>query len=155
MASHSGSQSEAAEELRVVAILDNLDAVRDMIEKRLLGANCPEAAATAILVIAEEAFVNIANYAYPGSRGEVAVRCRTAPGEAFLEFRDSGLGFDPTEFRDTRQDLPSGERPPGGLGIVLMRKIADEMSYRRVDGINVLTLRKRWKASPAQEASPP
>ena len=40
-------------------------------------------------------------------------------------------------------NLPAEERQIGGLGIFLVKKTMDDVSYRREDGQNVLTIRKR------------
>ena len=39
--------------------------------------------------------------------------------------------------------LSADERKTGGLGIFLVRKMVDEMSYERVDGRNILRIIKR------------
>lgn len=55
---------------------------------------------------------------------------------------DTGLPFDPTQAEDADISLPVEERPIGGLGIFLIKKIMDLVEYRRVDGKNIFTLKK-------------
>jgi hypothetical protein len=57
---------------------------------------------------------------------------------------DSGYAFDPTVKADADTTLSAEERPIGGLGILLVRRLMDSINYERVDGKNVLTM---WKAS--------
>ena len=54
------------------------------------------------------------------------------------------MPFDPLakEMPDTTA-LPAWERPVGGLGLFMVRRLVDEIAYVRRDGQNVLTLRKR------------
>jgi serine/threonine-protein kinase RsbW len=55
---------------------------------------------------------------------------------------DSGVAFDPTQVKEADTTLSAGERPIGGLGIFLIKKIMNEVEYQRVDGNNVLNLKK-------------
>ena len=76
----------------------------------------------------EEAVVNVMSYAYPeGTEGQVDIDL-TADGKEMV-------------FIDTT--LSAEERPIGGLGIHLVRKLMDDISYQYVDNKNVLTLKKK------------
>ena len=98
-----------------------------------------------VLLAIEEGVVNIINYAYPkGTRGHVRVAVEEKDGTLTWQLKDSGKPFDPTQAGDA--DTTSGleERPVGGLGIYLMRRIMDTMAYERTaSGYNVLTLTKK------------
>ena len=61
-----------------------------------------------------------------------------------LEFTltDSGKPFDPTAAPEADTSLGVQERPIGGLGIFLVRKIMDTVAYRRTNGKNILTMIK-------------
>ena len=59
-----------------------------------------------------------------------------------VTLRDNGGMFDPTQQAEVDTDAVTAERQIGGLGIALVRQIADELSYRRVDGVNELTIIK-------------
>jgi anti-sigma regulatory factor (Ser/Thr protein kinase) len=54
----------------------------------------------------------------------------------------SGKEFDPTAAPEVDTSLSAEERPIGGLGIFLVRKTMDDMTYEYVDGRNVLHIRK-------------
>ena len=58
---------------------------------------------------------------------------------------DSGVAFDPTEAANADTTLSAEDRPIGGLGILLVRKLMDIINYERMDGKNVLTLKKTIK----------
>lgn len=59
-----------------------------------------------------------------------------------LECQDNGAPFDPLAFPDPENSLPLGERKPGGLGILLLRKMADRLSYEHRNGMNILRIEK-------------
>ena len=87
--------------------------------------------------------MNIVNY----SRAEwmeIEVKGLTDEGMNGLEvtLRDNGVKFDPTQQAEVDTDLTSAERQVGGLGITLLRKIADEVRYSRENDINTLTILK-------------
>ena len=70
--------------------------------------------------------------------------CADFEGEDLvLTFTDSGIPYDPTKTREPDITLPAEERPIGGLGIFLVRKTMDDVAYRREDGKNILTVRKK------------
>ena len=70
------------------------------------------------------------------------MRFSYARPRATLVLRDDAPPFDPLSL--AAPDLAAGldERSMGGLGIHLVRELVDEVSYRRVDGRNELTLSK-------------
>ena len=59
-----------------------------------------------------------------------------------VTLRDNGGMFDPTQQAEVDTDAVTAERQIGGLGIALVRQIADELYYRRVDGVNELIIIK-------------
>ena len=88
----------------------------------------------------EEAVVNICLYAYEVPPGEVLVRV-TPDGERFVvELVDEGVPFDPLAAEEPDLRAGAGEREVGGLGIVLVRRVMDEVAYTREAGRNVLRL---------------
>ncbi len=92
----------------------------------------------------EEAVVNVMNYAYPaGVKGDVDIEAQINDERLKFVIRDSGTPFDPTAKAEVDTTLSAEERGIGGLGIHLIRQIMDTINYERVDGKNVLTLRKK------------
>jgi anti-sigma regulatory factor (Ser/Thr protein kinase) len=60
-----------------------------------------------------------------------------------LTLTDDGPPFDPFSQAAPDTTLSIEDRPIGGLGIHLVRKLMDEISYERRDGHNVVVLVKR------------
>ena len=63
-------------------------------------------------------------------------------GVVTLEVRDNGVPYDPTQQAPVDVAAPMDARGVGGVGLHLVRELALDLSYRRDDGINVLTVRK-------------
>ena len=92
----------------------------------------------------EEAVVNVMSYAYPaGTKGDVDIDAEADDEQLKFVISDCGTPFDPTQKGEVDTTLSAEDRSIGGLGIHLIRQIMDTINYERVDGKNVLTLRKK------------
>ncbi len=88
----------------------------------------------------EEAVVNICLYAYEVPPGELLVRIESGEERFVVDLVDEGVPFDPLGVEEPDLVAPAGERQVGGLGIFLVRRVMDEVAYRREDGSNILRL---------------
>jgi len=132
-------------ELHIPAEVENLNHVLEFIDSHLEAIGCPFRTQMQLDVAIEEIFVNIASYAYENIRGEAEITMwmETDPLTAVFEFRDNGIPYDPLAKQDPDVTLPAAEREIGGLGIYMVKKTMDDMQYRRENGQNILTLRKK------------
>jgi serine/threonine-protein kinase RsbW len=100
----------------------------------------------AVQLSVDEACTNIIKHAYANkNEGKITIRCMLACSRFVVELIDWGNPFDPTTLPPP--DIESGlhERKEGGLGIYFIRKFMDEVSYRRSDNTNLLTIAKYIK----------
>ena len=97
-----------------------------------------------IKLVLEEMGTNIVKYGYDeGGEQEFRITLMSESRALTMEIMDNGKPFDP--FADSPPpdlDSPVEERPIGGLGVYLVRKLMDEAHYRREDGMNKVTLIK-------------
>ena len=93
---------------------------------------------------AEETVANIINY---GQATAIKLQATVADNQLELTIDDDGLPFDPTQDSPTDLSVPPDQRPPGGLGIMLLHQMTDGLDYQRVDGHNVLKIKKVRKDS--------
>lgn len=99
-----------------------------------------------LMLAVEEAVVNVMSYAYPlGTTGDITVEAKAT--EQWLKYiiTDQGKAFDPTQNNKADITLNAEDRPIGGLGILLVQQLMDTINYERIDGNNVLTLKKNYK----------
>ena len=68
-----------------------------------------------------------------------------------MEVSDTANAFDPLSLPSPDLTLPLEQRKPGGLGVMLVRKLMDEVHYERRDGRNHFVFRKWWE-TPADGA---
>lgn len=99
----------------------------------------------------EEIAENIVNYAYNNGNGFVEITTTLdEAGMLTISFKDAGVPFNPLEKEDPDITLSLDERPVGGLGIFICKKMMDSVSYVFEDGCNNFTMKintrkYRWK----------
>lgn len=132
-------------ELTLPAAVDSIRAVTAFVDEQLEALDCPMKAQIQIDVAIDELFGNIAHYAYAPQTGDATVRFDfDAPTRTVsVSFSDSGVPFDPLAKDDPDITASAQERPIGGLGIFLVKKTMDGVTYENKDGRNVLTIYKR------------
>ena len=132
-------------QITVKAAIENLPAVTSFVDEMLEANGCGMKALMQLNIAVDELFSNIAHYAYPGGAGEVTVTAAfDAPQRLFaLTFTDSGIPYNPLDREDPDITLSAEERQIGGLGIMMVRKTMDGMTYEYTDGHNILTISKK------------
>ncbi|MCX5697784.1 MAG: ATP-binding protein [Candidatus Omnitrophica bacterium] len=131
------------EKISFPAKLENLEAMIDFIIAFAQNKKFPDDKLNQIRLACEEVLVNVINYAYPGSPGEVEIVCSEAGGKGvIIEVMDSGIPFNPLEKEPPDISQPIERRKIGGLGIFLAKKVMDELSYERKENKNSLRLVK-------------
>ena len=93
-----------------------------------------------INICSEEIFVNIASYAYPEKEGMVEVSINKAGNEIILKFEDFGISYNPLEKPDPDITLSLEERQLGGLGIFMVKEMAENVIYERKNDKNIITI---------------
>ena len=132
-------------ELTVAAEIYRLHDVLAFVDELLEAHYCPMKAQTQIGIALEELFVNIAHYAYPEGTGEAMIRVVFTSESAQITLIDSGIPYDPLKKPDPDVTLSAQDRPIGGLGIFMTKKLMDDVSYEYKDGKNHLTIKKLFK----------
>lgn len=129
-------------ELTIEATLDRLDDVLAFVGDELENGGCDMKTQTQINIVVEEIFVNIAHYAYNPEVGGTTVRI-SVEDEIKIVFEDKGKPYNPLEKKDPDITKPAEEREIGGLGIFMVKKIMDSVTYRNEDGKNILSISKQ------------
>lgn len=134
------------EEYTTDAVLENAAAVTDFVNGQLERFGCPPKTQMQVDIAIDELFGNIANYAYGPAAGAVTVRVENVddPPSVLITFIDGGMPYDPLKKADPDVTLSAGEREIGGLGIYMVKKTMDDVSYEYRDGKNILRVRKNF-----------
>lgn len=133
-------------EITLEAVVENLHTLFSFITKELKAVGAGGKDIRLVKLCAEEAFVNIANYAYSPSTGKARITMDIdcgSPAKLCLSFYDWGTPFNPlynAAIPDITKELD--ERPIGGLGVYLLKTQMDHVTYEYRDKQNVLTMTK-------------
>ena len=132
-------------ELNIDAKTENLDKVLAFVDQHLEERGCAVQVQMQIDVAVEELFVNIAQYAYAPGIGVATIRVELQedPLVVVITFIDNGIPYNPLAKEDPDITLSAEERPIGGLGIYMVKKSMDDMSYEYKDGQNILRIKKQ------------
>jgi anti-sigma regulatory factor (Ser/Thr protein kinase) len=131
-------------ELTVNATVENIALVTDFVDEQLENYNCPMKAQMQINIAIDELFGNIAHYAYDPNVGPATVKVEVIEDSmaVIITFIDSGVPYDPLAKADPDITLSADERDFGGLGIYMVKKSMDDITYEYKDGKNILRIKK-------------
>jgi anti-sigma regulatory factor (Ser/Thr protein kinase) len=131
-------------ELTLDATLENIVRVTEFVDEQLEKYNCPMKAEMQINIAIDELFGNIAHYAYNPDVGPATVKVEVIeePMAVIITFIDGGVPYDPLSQADPDITLSAEEREIGGLGIYMVKKSMDDITYEYKDGKNILRIKK-------------
>jgi len=134
-------------EWRFLSRLDELNRVGVEAGRYLEGAGVGGRAAYVANLVIEELATNILKYGYDDTAvHEILLRVEVQQGALRLVLEDDGHPFNPLASPEPAVHLPPEERLPGGLGIHLVRKLADRVEYERAEGRNRVTVEIKVQA---------
>lgn len=120
----------------------------DQAESWLDGTNASQRARCFVSLAIEELATNWIKYGCRhGASHFMEFDLRLVGEQLSVQARDDGAPFNPLDVPLPSTTLPAEDREVGGLGILLLRKMADHMSYEHRDGCNILTLEKTCPTS--------
>ncbi|WP_027406295.1 ATP-binding protein [Anaerovibrio sp. RM50] len=136
--------SQESKKIVLDAELENLTKVNEFVEEFLKEKDCSPKIRMQLELVVEEIFSNIANYAYGDDTGKVTIEgCLEDDAAKFrLKFMDHGSPYNPLKQPDPDVNMELEDRPIGGLGIFLVKKNVDDITYQHEDGQNILTIVK-------------
>lgn len=128
------------------ATLDKLGEMLEFIHQQAKILGFDEESASKVELALEEALVNIIKYAYKGkNEGALEINCEilSSPAALKIVLKDQGTPFNPLKQGPLiNNEIAVDDKPIGGYGIFLIRKIMDKVDYVREADSNVFTLLK-------------
>lgn len=131
-------------EMTIPATVENIEKVTAFVDGQLEQIDCPPKAQMQIDIAIDELFGNIAQYAYNPDTGPATVRVEVtqSPISVVITFIDHGIPYDPLKTAEPDITLSAEERTIGGLGVFMVKKTMDEITYEYKNGQNILRIRK-------------
>ena len=124
--------------------MENIATVTEFVNAQLEQSGCPPKIQMQIDIAIDELFGNIAHYAYDPDVGPATVRVEVDEEPCvIITFIDNGVPYDPLGKEDPDITLSAEERGIGGLGVYMVKKSMDDISYEYRDGQNILRIKKR------------
>jgi len=112
------------------ANFQNLDEIREFVGDAARQVGFSDKEIYSIQLAADEASSNIIEHAYSSIEdGKLEIECISGNGELKIVMHDWGKPFDPSSIPEPNIKADLSERKIGGLGMYLMRKLMDEVTY--------------------------
>ena len=147
-APHPRRRAKATLFVKIPSETSYLALVRELTKKMAEAAGFPEATADRLALAVDEATTNVIEHAYKGAAAqEIELRFEDRGGEFRVEIIDTGKMVDPRSVPRVDLERFVTERRTGGLGLHLMEKIMDSVTFRRSARRNVCLLVKRKDAA--------
>lgn len=118
----------------------SLDGIFRFVGEFLESSGLPGPVAFELGLVIEELFTNMVKYA-PEGAPEIEIGLTRFGPDVVVVLRDFDVEpFDPTLAPEAELGRPLGERPSGGLGLHLVRRIARDLRYDHRDRISTITV---------------
>ena len=111
-----------------------LEAIESYLDEQCV----PSATVAQLMIVFDEVISNVFSHGADGRKPAVHVKIDVREDSVSVEIADDGTAFDPLSQPDPATDLPVEDRPLGGLGLHIVRKLMDDIVYSRKDGWNRL-----------------
>lgn len=147
---HTGITSDKqAETLAIAASGDEIRHACEWLTTALPQRGVPAPQVECLELALHEVLANVLAHGGSTARAEpirirIEVRETATTGEVRVEVRDAGIPFDPTGAPEHIPAKTLAEVRLGGLGLPLIRRCSDWMSYRRDGGHNHFVFGARW-----------
>jgi anti-sigma regulatory factor (Ser/Thr protein kinase) len=104
----------------------------------------PRAVVNDLNLCIDELLNNTISYGYDDCRQHrIVVDLSIADGRLKAEIRDDGKPFDPRQPAPVAKEASLRSRATGGLGLHFIKALMDDLVYKRVGAMNVVTISKR------------
>jgi serine/threonine-protein kinase RsbW len=147
---HNGINTDKqVEPLAIAASWEEIRRASEWLTTALQRRDVPAPQVECLELALHEVLANVLAHGGSAARAEpiricIEVREKATTGEARVKVMDAGIPFDPTGAPEHTPAKTLAEAPLGGLGLVLIRRCSDWMSYRREGGRNHFMFGARW-----------
>ena len=129
-------------QIKVPAHIDYLGDLRDFVTQIGRKHRFSDKIVNAFKLAVDEAATNIIRHAYRNREGLITIRAIVKKNSLTLSIIDQGTYFDPKRVKDPDLNRYVDIGKKGGLGIFIMRKLMDDIDYRKIEEGNELRITK-------------
>ena len=113
-------------------------AMADEVQQLCAEHDLPKPVIFKVRLVLEELVLNLIEHAVGSEAISIDVQLDLEPGRVVLVLEDNGAPFDPRSAPEFDKAKPLEERGPRGMGIHLVRSVAAEIDYERINSRNHL-----------------
>ena len=130
------------DEIKLPVKIENFDRFTDFMKEKLTAANVPSSVINKLNVVLDELFSNVVNYS---KSDECLFGVSVVKNRLSLKLNYKGILFDVTKSEDPDISLNAQERNIGGLGLMIVKKSVDSLTYNAENNdTNVITIYKNF-----------
>jgi sigma-B regulation protein RsbU (phosphoserine phosphatase) len=132
-------------QLSLQPTMDDIGRLKPFVTEAASQAGIDAKEAKRLRAAVEEAVANVINYSQATF---IDLDAFVSDTQLKVTITDDGIPFDATAESPTDFSLPPDQRPPGGLGMMFLHQMTDQLDYQRIDNRNVLTIVKTFNLKP-------
>ena len=121
-------------DLSVKASLENLQEIRNYIDQAGQRFGVSESTLGDLRLVVDEAVTNVILHGYGEQEGDVQIHMEAEEDAVIIRIRDQAKTFDASHINTPQLDTALQDRPFGGMGIFLIRKMTDEAEFLSLPG---------------------
>ncbi len=130
--------------LKLYCQTSELAELRKYLQSRLESSPISDALKLQLILAVEEVCANLIIHSHNCDKSEhIQVLVSQNQKEIVFEIRDQGNAFNILEYNTPEIKEVVGEKRKGGLGIILIKKIMDEIKFSTANGTNICSLVKK------------
>ena len=122
--------------------ISDLEQLSEAVSRFCGGAGLPDELGLDLQLALEELFANSVMHGKSIDPDGIVVRLELKGDQVEAELEDGGVEFNPLHQPDPEIGGNVLDRPVGGLGVYLVRKLMDQFEYRREGGRNHIVVKK-------------
>lgn len=134
--------------------MSELIKILDYIETLAMSAEFSQEEVNDILIATEEICVNVIMYGFPKkSKNQFKIEAWVEGPKLTIVVKDKGVPFDPTRFFEYPGEFNTRRKEDGGYGLLLIRRLMDEISYQYHEEKGNITTLVKIKGSAENRSS--
>ncbi|NBC02711.1 MAG: ATP-binding protein [Bacteroidetes bacterium] len=128
---------------KVNASTQNLAAIRSFVSKHAENHGFDPKQVSDIQLAVDEAYTNIIKHAYKNDpEKEVIIHLDFTDNKMTITLMDEGIGFDVKKYKKPHLKEQIEKKQRGGMGVFLIQKLMDDVSYHAKTHKNILRMSK-------------
>lgn len=129
--------------ISVQASTEHLADVRNFVARHAADLGFKKQDVADIRLAVDEAYTNIIKHSYKNDpQKSVDITLGYDEDRFWVSLKDTGDAFDPSNYRKPDIERSIKKRKKGGVGVYLIRKLMDEVTYSRQGSANIIRMTK-------------